>query len=384
MAIRRWGAPAAVAVVIAAIVVLAVRLAGGSSTPRPTVLHLGSAGAGTAAMSAMSAMSATPANTSSPANPGDPYTLDTSLPDEKPADAPVYRLPESTADDAATVASALGLTGTPTRADGGWVLRIGNNRLAVRDDGSWSYGLDCFSGPEAQEELTVECAYASAGGVAVASPADEAPPPAPTPSVAPGPTESTARATAEHVMSALGFSDAEIVVNAGDPTAYVQATPHIDGQLAVGWITWLAVKADGSIDNGNGWATAPRSDASYPLISAQAAFDLLKQQPRPMMDMCMLRPDGKPGCAEAPPTEITGATLGLTIDYDADKPVLVPAWLFAVKDQTEPLAQVAIDPAYLAQPSPEPVPVGKGGGTGGSTGGGTIEPPMPAEPPSQP
>ena len=122
----------------------------------------------------------------------------------------------------------------------------------------------------------------------------------------------------------------------------------------------LAVAADGSIDSGNGWIRKPQRGASYPLITAQRAFALLQQQPRPMMDMCMLRPDGKPGCAPIPPSEVTGATLGLTLDYDENKPMLVPAWLFAVKGQDIPVAQVAVQPQFLATPTPQPYPTVKG------------------------
>ena len=372
MTTKRWGAPLAVAIVVALVAGVAVWLArDSSSSQRPVVLHLGSAANGARPMAAAIATNESPA----PFPGQQPYKLVGTLPDGQPPDAPVYRLPHATADDAATVARALHLDGTPVRADGGWIVRSGSNRLAVRDDGSWSFGLDCFSGPEAQEELTVECAYASGGGVAVASPAGSAAPtPLPTPSVEPGPSESTARTVAQDVMTALGYPDSDIVVNAADPMAYIQATPHVDGQPAVGWTMSLAVKADGSIDNGNGWIGSPERGASYPLISAQDAFDLLQQQPRPMMDLCMLRPDGKPGCADIPPTEITGASLGLAMDYESAKPILVPAWLFAVKDQDMPLSQVAIDPKYIATPSPEPVPAVKGV---------PAEPPTPAEPPSQ-
>lgn len=69
-----------------------------------------------------------------------------------------------------------------------------------------------------------------------------------------------------------------------------------------------------------------------------------------MIEMCMRRPDGKPGCADLPPTVITGATLGLTMAQDAGRPTLVPAWLFTVRGQDEPLAQVAVQPSYLAPP----------------------------------
>jgi hypothetical protein len=36
---------------------------------------------------------------------------------------------------------------------------------------------------------------------------------------------------------------------------------------------------------------------------------------------------------------------------DDGRPTLVPAWLFTVKGQDEPLAQIAVEPTYLAPPT---------------------------------
>ena len=310
-----------------------------ASSPQRSVLHLGSATGATAALAAPAA--------SAPNGPGQqPYKLIGTLPEGQPPDAVVYRLPSATADDAAHVARALHLNGTPVRAQGGWVLRSGNNRLAVRDDGSWSYALDCFSGPEAQEELTVECAQAVSGTATAVSPES---------------STSTSASPEPNPPSAAALP------------APTETTQYVDGLEVVNWTRWFVVKAaDGSIDSGSGWVGTPQRGASYPLITAQRAFDLLQQQPRPMMELCMARPDGQPGCAPIPPSEITGAKLGLTLDYDSGKPVLVPAWLFAVKGQTAPVMQVAVAPQYLATPSPQAYP---------TVNGVPVEPPSPAEPP---
>ena len=54
------------------------------------------------------------------------------------------------------MAGALGLSGSPTRVDGGWALRDGANRLVVRDNGSWSYGMDCAPDqPVSSTDVTV-------------------------------------------------------------------------------------------------------------------------------------------------------------------------------------------------------------------------------------
>ena len=337
------------AIVIALVAALAVWLGrDSSSSQQRSVLHLAGATGATAAMAA-----SVPSVESPTSVPGqEPYKLIGTLPEGQPPDAAVYRLPKATAGDAADVARALHLDGTPVRAQGGWVLRSGNNRLAVRDNGSWSYSLDCFSGPEAQEELTVECAYAGSGTATAVSPGSTSAPARTNPSP-PSPTSPPEPSAAP------------------EPTP---TTPYVDGLEVVNWTQWFVIKAgDGSIDSGSGWVGTPQRGASYPLITAQRAFELLQEQPRPMMELCMARPDGEPGCAPIPPSEVTGAKLGLTLDYDSGKPVLVPAWLFAIKGQTAPVMQVALQPQYLATPSPQPYPTVKGV---------PVEPPAPAQPAS--
>ena len=101
----------------------------------------------------------------------------------------------------------------------------------------------------------------------------------------------------------------------------------------------------------DGWLPDVTQGDRYPVVTAQRAFELLQEQPRPMIEMCMRRPDDKPGCADIPPTAITGASLGLSIAHDSGRPTLVPAWLFTVKGQDEPLAQVAVEARFLAPPA---------------------------------
>ena len=301
---------------------------------------------------------------------GDPYALTGTLPEGTPADQPLWRLRSATADDAQHVADALGLSGSPTRVHGGWAQRDGSNRLIVMDNGNWSYGLDCSPDtPVADEDINVGCAVASAGGVAVGAPEDSgtgggssdgtvSPEPVPVPSISPGPSESEARSVAGALFDRLGLDNPTITVFSGDPISTVQASPSVDGKQASGWFTTVEVDGSSTVVSAYGWITQPTRDADYPVISAQRAFDLLQQQPRPMMMLCAQRKDGKPGCADIPPTEITGATLGLMLDQDGNDSVLVPAWLFSIKGQDDPVTQIAIDPSYLAQPtppSPEPI-----------------------------
>jgi hypothetical protein len=346
MTLRRWTVPLSAAAVVAGVILLAVWLAGGSSTTDvrssapPRLLHLASSGNEMTAMAA----SSTAADGSSVGG-SEPYKLTGTLPAGTPDDQPLWRLRPATAQDAQHVADALQLSGSPTPVKGGWALRAGDNRLVVRDDGSWSYGMDCSPGtPVSAEDVTVGCAASSA----VAS----SPDPLPVPTYPPGPSDAQARSVAGPIFDRLGLDNQSIVVYSGDPTATVQASPSVGGSRSVSWVTSVQVDGSGLVASADGWLGDPARGADYPVISAQRGFELLQAQPRPAIMLCAQRSDGKPGCADVPPTEVTEAALGVTLDQDGNKAVLVPAWLFTIKGQDEPVAQVAIDPSYLAQPSP--------------------------------
>src|SRR5207302_10359590 len=156
---------------------------------------------------------AQPVNGNGDVKPGSaPYVLDGTLPDGQPADRPVWRVGDADRHAASRVARALHLDETPTRIDGGWVLRSGgDNRLLVRDDGSWSYGMDCFADqPVSDEKPGVMCASA-AGGVAVAAPPPEpVDPPQRAPTFIAGPSAADARADAAPILDALGLADARM------------------------------------------------------------------------------------------------------------------------------------------------------------------------------
>lgn len=351
MTLRRWAVPLSVAVVVTGVVLLAVWLARGGSSAhvqpaaRPHVLHLASGNA------EASAMSATADTSTDQTAPGQPYKLTGTLPAGTPDDQPLWRLRGATADDAQAVAAALQLKGTPTRIKGGWALRDGDNRLIVRDDGNWSYGMDCSPDtPIADEDVNVGCA--STSGVAVGS--TDGSDPTPVPSYPPGPSDADARAVAGQLFERLGLTNPTLVVYSGDPMSTVQASPPVNGVASSGWTTTVQVDGSGDVVTADGWLASPDRGADYPVISAQEAFDLLQAQPRPELMLCAQRPDGKPGCADIPPTEVTGASLGVMLDQDNGNPVLVPAWLFSIKGQDDPVTQIAIDPSFLGPPPTPP------------------------------
>lgn len=276
---------------------------------------------------------------------GAAYVLRTALPTGTPAPAPVWRLPKPTAADAAGVASALGLGGTATAVRGGWVARSGSHLLAVRDDGGWSWGIDCMPDvPLVEESLQVAC------GSAVTTPAQPA-----------GATSERARALADPVLRRLGWAGGVVTVATGSPTTTVSARRSVGSTDVADWLTTLSFTGTGLLDTASGWAVEPVRGRAYPLVDAATAYRALQAQPRPLPLLCRVRTDGRPGCEPAAPTVIIRARLGLALRHEPDRALLVPAWLFDVAGGGQPLAMVAVAPRFLATSfpaTPTPVPMG--------------------------
>lgn len=85
-------------------------------------------------------------------------------------------------------------------------------------------------------------------------------------------------------------------------------------------------------------------------MSAERAFERLKEQPVPLggAEPAPAIAPATPGVSPRP-AKITGADLGLMLDWEGDgsSPVLVPAWLFEVEGQEAPVAVVAIEDEHL-------------------------------------
>jgi hypothetical protein len=328
-----------------AVVVSGVLLGCGAQTvgtdSSPPVLHLTDSGTSTGVLAPAGADSG---------NGAPPYILATTLPPGTPAPAPVWRLPRAAAATAATVAAALDVGATTTAVAGGWVARRGTQLLAVRADGTWSWGLDCSPElPIDQERLDVECATAS-GGVAVTP--GRVPPAGPTPPAPPpGPTVTQARALAGPILQRLGWGAAVVDVFVGAPVTTVTARRAVDDIATSDWLTTLSFNDRDQVVDASGWVGAPQRGRSYPLISADRAFALLSEQRRMVPELCRVRKDGKPGCEPWPPGVVTGATLGLSLRHDLGRPLLVPSWLFDIRGSAQPVAVVAVDPRWLKPPA---------------------------------
>jgi hypothetical protein len=180
------------------------------------------------------------------------------------------------------------------------------------------------------------------------------------------------RTAAEPVFAALGLdvADARIESWAYGGSATVRAT--VGGLEVAGMQTSVQVDRDGTVQGGGGFLATPDKGDSYPLVTAQDAYDELP----PMMTamLCPVGPDGK-GCGTPQPVEITGAHLGLMLSALVDGgQALVPAWLFEAKGWTEPIAVVAVQKQYLPEPTPEPSTKPE---PGASTEPGGAVPPVP-------
>jgi hypothetical protein len=378
-----------VAGTIAAVTALAVTVAlvrpDGQHSPRP--LRLAAGGAASGAAADMATTSAAPKVAG-----GSGYTLTGALPAGQPDDAPAYTLPKEPADADIVAALARALkAGTPVHGKDGW--RAGG--LFVSDEAGQSWWWSpCAADTPVSSDSRVGCAVAvdvaqppvpadkpaatpdgttssdgstSSGSAGSASgsgsapaagtngaSAPDAPPPTPvaaSPVPEPEPmSKSEIRTAAAPVLAALGLDAADGRVDAWPYGGSVTVGRTIGGLEAFGMETNVQVDQDGKVSGAGGYLGAPAKGDTYPLVSAQEAYDDLPPMVRDMM--CPVTPDGK-GCLEPEPTEITGAHLGLMVNGLADGGLaLVPAWLFEVKGWTSAIPVVAVEAKYL--PSPEP------------------------------
>ena len=295
-----------------------------------------------------------------------------------PDSARVYRF-GSGQPDPGRLADVLGLepdqvrTGDPVAADEGTVLRVGTG-----PGSPWQFAragayvcLDPLAGEDADGSVSSTCA---------------APPPSSRPGPDDTPSEAEAIAAAGPVLAAVGLESADARVEpanrlggaAGART--VRVDPDLDDAPTRGFETLVTVDSQGIL-TASGSLAQPRPSDSYPVIGADEAVDLLAAMPVPLIACPESTVPVPPGPACGGPMEVTGATFGRSMQWEGagERPLLVPAWLFDIKGATEPIAIVAVDPAYLADPLPtEPGSGSSGSGAPGSPG--TADPGAPVEP----
>jgi hypothetical protein len=418
----------AVAAVTAGAVQLAHRTGGGTgSAGAPPPLHLvgrdaaaGSPAAGSAG--AEQALAPGPLGAPTVAGP---------LP-AGPARERVRTLPAGTAPagTVAALARALGLAGIPARTADGWQLASGDRVLQVTDtagrpwllggnpptgstcrvissggvtgadrappcppavvlpappDGAGTAGGSSAGSAPANGAGTVgrsSLAPDQPGSTGTAAPVPGRPLPAgPKPSVPPvpprltpplpvpvqtlpvpaRPTDADALLAARPVLAALGLAQAPTRVLRLPGQVVVAADPVVDGLPTSGFGTSLQVAPDRSIVAGHGWLGHPVAGAEYPLLPAAEAVNQIATP-------AVARPCGKTGCPEPPPMVITGARLGLMLQWSATaQALLVPTWRYDVRGMDTPLVVIAVQPAYLRDgpgvpaDAPLPAPVAPGG-----------------------
>ncbi|MDP9241047.1 MAG: hypothetical protein M3O55_10515 [Actinomycetota bacterium] len=274
------------------------------------------------------------------------YVLTGTLPAGRPGNAPIYRFGggRPPMDAVRRLAGVLGLAGTPTRDIAGWRLTSGGRELAVFDGPGWPWQLNDSVGRVMPHTVCVPAPCP--GPAATDDPMD------PVRGLRP-PTTSSAKHAATKVLTALGQPAADLRTNGYGGVVQVGAPRRVAGKEAVDLGTVLVIGGDDRVQSGAGWlGAAPKAGPSYPLIGAAEAFKRLQVQMGPLSMDC---PSGCPMPATgAGEQKITGARLGLMISADERGSLLVPAWLFTMARQAQPIPVIAVDSRYLGR-IPRPI-----------------------------
>ncbi len=301
--------------------------------------------------------------------PGGPYRLTGTLPagpDSAPVHTPRGPVPRA---DVARLAAALGIPGS-VRADHGlWRAGTGGGpALQVGQDapGSWVF-----------TRAGAPCAPPAGSGTAVCYAPGRAVPRATGPAGSPVSAAGAERAAAP-LLAALGLADARLDASGtAGALRTVTADPRVGGLPVHGWTTTVQVAPDGSVTSASGRLSRLAAGASYPVVTARQAFARLgaagsgaagRACPtmRPGAAGGPADPGDLPGVSAVPcvaarqPALVRGAVFGLSAQYVAGVPELVPSWLFRVAAAgaggETVLALPAVDPRFIAAASPTVTP----------------------------
>lgn len=287
------------------------------------------------------------------------YVLDDPLPATGPANAAVYRLPAGTPDANVVnrLAGVLGLEGPAQRRGDEVVVTSGAARLRVSATPGmpWRYvGPGLFNCP-------VDTGGPTTTGRIPLPPGCPRLPLVPDPDSADRQLQSASRPVSEGrtlsaataVLRAVGLDLAAVDIRTGPGGSEVTVAPRVDGLRTVGWDTFVTVSPQGVVAAG-GWLGRPQAGDRYPVVDATSAVGGLASRREPAdVSACDRRADGpagRPWTPACPPVvhRVTGATFGLALAWEEDRPLLVPAWLFTLADSPGVVAQVAVEPAFLA------------------------------------
>ncbi|MEU0137428.1 hypothetical protein ABZ172_25875 [Streptomyces sp. NPDC006296] len=295
------------------------------------------------------------------------YRASGALPDG-PDSAAVQRARGTvTAAEAARLAKALGVPGTPHTDGTAW--RVGSDgdgsgpvlKVTKQAPGTWTFarygpgGSDaCAAGPECAKQ-------------------DRTPPSG-------SPVDArTAKAAAVPVLKAVGQDGAALDTDQlMGSVRVVNADPVVDGLPTYGWSTGIQVGAGGEIVGGSGHLKGLTKGDTYPVTGAQEALDRLNAESRPRAG------SGTGGCATPVPLEgdtdapaaddcgtaggtppaatatVEKAVFGLAAQYADGEKILVPAWIFSLESAGDgprnTVVRVAVDPDHLAPGTPSAAP----------------------------
>ncbi|MFI9391636.1 hypothetical protein ACIG53_12215 [Streptomyces bauhiniae] len=283
------------------------------------------------------------------------YVVKGDLPDG-PRSAPVHLAEGKVGKDQVTrLAKALGIDGTPVADANGWLAGEREGGPVLRVTGAdWSY-TRYAPGTDNCRKITV-CSQDPA------APADE-----------PVGTAEAER-VARPVLKALGQDDAKIDASqVMGARRVVNADPVVDGLPTYGWTTGLTVDKKGGIVGGHGMLAHLTKGDTYPVLGAAYTVKLMNKQPAqghrmgiggcaspvPLKDRLEQPCGAATGSPAAPKDDavtVEKAVFGLAAQSVDGRQALVPSWLFEVRGSAArggfTVAHPAVDPKYLAAPSP--------------------------------
>ncbi|MGX2997687.1 hypothetical protein JNUCC64_26060 [Streptomyces sp. JNUCC 64] len=283
---------------------------------------------------------------------------------EGPGKASVYRPdPPVARAGVNALAKALGVAGEPVLKGGTWRVGAADGagpslRVAEDGAGTWTFARYATE-PDACEAVT-RCATRE-------EPRAPRVPGAPTKGAPIG--EAAAKAAAAPVLKALGQDAAKLDARqVMGSERVVNAAPEVGGLPTFGWSTGLRIGLTGEVTGGSGQLAALARGASYPVIGAEEALELLNGAGNgpvevsgcatavPHRDEISVPCGGEP-TAVAPAKEslaVTGAVFGLSSQLSGGEPVLVPSWLFEVSPGGSgapyTVTYPAVSPAHLTGP----------------------------------
>ncbi|MFG3138328.1 hypothetical protein ACGFZA_19205 [Streptomyces sp. NPDC048211] len=265
--------------------------------------------------------------------------------------------------EVARLAEALGVRGTPRAEGTSW--KVGSDgdgsgpvlRVTKQAPGTWTFARYGSGGTDNCESTTV-CSSKDVAPGGSGAPV----------------SEKAAKAAAAPVLKAVGQDDAALDARQlMGSVRVVNADPVVDGLPTYGWATGIQVGPDGEVTGGSGQLKGLEKGADYPVIGADDALkELNAAQPtggrktgdcatpaplengeKPSAMSCGTRTGAEPSTTTV---TVDKAAFGLAARYVDGKQLLVPSWIFTLRQGAggtgDTVAQVAVDPAYLTKDAP--------------------------------